>query len=264
MGSTSPSVTEPLGSHNWRGKLRLSTGLVSAALIAASVSCSGSISSDQTSAPSKSVESSTTSRPSATVTVPAIFGVPTPTISDSHRRSVALVRITVCDGSGTGSGFFVTPTLLITNQHVVEDATSVKVQTSDGTVLDVLKIERHATADLARVTVGPSTSTTVAIDASELVSGDDVYVVGFPRGRPLTMTGGRLVEYGPAPTGERVLHISALVEPGNSGGPVFNNAGGVVGIATAIELRTGIAIAIPAAELTEGRARWTPEPITLC
>lgn len=141
---------------------------------------------------------------------------------------------------GLGSGFIISKDgQIVTNNHVVEGADSVSVKLSDGRSFDakvvgsdpmtdiaLLKIE--AEVDLPAVTFGSSEAMRV---------GDEVVAMGNPFGLGGTVTTGivsaksRNINSGPY---DDFIQTDAAINRGNSGGPLFNNAGEVIGVNTAI------------------------------
>tara|TARA_R110001606_G_scaffold305381_1_gene452692 strand:- start:295 stop:1419 length:1125 start_codon:yes stop_codon:yes gene_type:complete len=141
---------------------------------------------------------------------------------------------------GLGSGFIVSKDgQIVTNNHVVEGADSVKVKLSDGRSFDatvvgsdrmtdiaLLKIEAYV--ELPAVKFGSSDSMRV---------GDEVVAMGNPFGLGGTVTTGivsaksRNINSGPY---DDFIQTDAAINRGNSGGPLFNNAGEVIGVNTAI------------------------------
>lgn len=135
--------------------------------------------------------------------------------------------------SGTGSGFFVDDGgTVITNYHVIEDASAAYVTTSDGGAYEVTSVAGYSEEfDIAILTTTISDTMAVATSTS-VTTGESVYVLGSSRGLTGTFSEG-LVS-----TAERMMddipfiQISAPISPGNSGGPVVNAYGEVIGIAT--------------------------------
>jgi hypothetical protein len=134
-----------------------------------------------------------------------------------------------------GTGFFVHPDgFLLTNQHVIEDADEVFVITSEAKKLPARVVKADAYKDLALVKVDISGAPHLALGRSADVNVlDPVIAVGFPYadkiGAELSAYDGKINairESGPIP----MLQIDANVNPGNSGGPVLNDRGEVVGI----------------------------------
>ncbi|GAB4233929.1 MAG: HhoA/HhoB/HtrA family serine endopeptidase [Elainellaceae cyanobacterium] len=156
---------------------------------------------------------------------------------------------------GTGSGFiFTTDGRIITNAHVVEGASTVKVTLKDGrtfegkvmgidTVTDVAAVKIEAT-DLPTVTLGDSTS---------LIPGQWAIAIGNPLGLDNTVTAGIISATGRSSSDVgipdrrvRFIQTDAAINPGNSGGPLLNDQGEVIGINTAIRADAqGLGFAIP-------------------
>ena len=158
-------------------------------------------------------------------------------------------------GQALGSGFFISADgYLVTNNHVVENATQVTVTMDDGRELPAKVIGTDPKTDLALVKVdGSSDFPYVRLASQKARIGDWVLAVGNPFGLGGTVTAGivsaqhRDIGAGPY---DDFIQIDASVNKGNSGGPTFNLAGEVVGVNTAIFSpsggNVGIAFAIPA------------------
>ncbi len=141
--------------------------------------------------------------------------------------------------------------LIITNNHVVEKASSIKVRLNDGKEYDAKVIGKDAKTDIAVIKVSAKNSLPVATlgDSDKLEVGDWVVAVGNPFGLDHTVTAGivsakgRVIGQGPY---DDFIQTDASINPGNSGGPLFNLKGEVVGINTAIVSGgQGIGFAIP-------------------
>lgn len=155
-----------------------------------------------------------------------------------------------------GSGFVIHPTgYIITNEHVIDEATEVNVQFSNGDKLDATVIATDNEHDLAVLKVTPKKPlTAVALGASEdLMIGEPVYAIGNPFGYSGTMTRGivsavdRTLEVDASKSYKGLIQTDASINPGNSGGPLINAYGQVVGVNTAIRADAhgiGFAIAI--------------------
>lgn len=136
-------------------------------------------------------------------------------------------------GVSTGSGFFVKDDgLVVTNNHVVENCTSV----------DVLKVgsasvvARDVSNDLALLrTVGQGRS--VRFRASPIQLGEAVYALGYPYAgtldNGLNFTNGLVSSLAGIQNDSRYIQVTAAVQPGNSGGPLMDEFGGVAGVVTA-------------------------------
>lgn len=155
-----------------------------------------------------------------------------------------------------GSGLIVEPNgIVVTNAHVIEGASSIRVTTLDGRELeaDVLGLDRDT--DLAVLKVQATDLPAVSLGSSaDLLIGETVVAIGNPFGLSNTVTSGVLSARGrsvPSESGERMftdfLQIDASINPGNSGGPLVNLEGTVIGVNTAIiSGAEGIGFAIPA------------------
>ena len=148
-----------------------------------------------------------------------------------------------------GSGFFITPDgYVVTNNHVVENATEVTLVTDDGTTLPAKVIGTDKKTDLALLKVTkPGTYPTVPWASKAPRVGDWVIAVGNPFGLGGTVTAGivsaRGRDIGAGPYDD-FLQIDAPVNRGNSGGPTFNAQGQVVGVNTAIFSPSGGSVGI--------------------
>ena len=148
----------------------------------------------------------------------------------------------------TGSGFFVDGKgTFVTNFHVVEGAYSLAVELSSGerfSQVYVLGIMPDRDLALLRIDAKNTTPVTLGDDA-EAEIGDTVYVMGNPLGMDRTFSNGlvsarRLLE------GTNYIQISAPISPGSSGGPVMDEVGDVIGVATAtFEDGQNLNLAIP-------------------
>ncbi len=158
---------------------------------------------------------------------------------------------------GAGSGFFISNDgFIVTNNHVVANATKITVKLSDGRELDARLVGRDADTDLAVLKVEGSDFKFVTFEeAAEPRVGDWVIAVGNPFGLGGTATAGivsaraRDIGDGTTPYTD-YLQIDAAINRGNSGGPTFDIYGRVIGVNSAIFSPTGgsvgIGFAIPA------------------
>ena len=159
-----------------------------------------------------------------------------PLVAGGAAKNVGAMRssvATVFSSVGTGSGFFIsTNGYLVTNQHVVGDSKYVKIKLLTGRELvgEVLVTKRIR--DVALIKTEPIEITALPTRDGEPNVGDDVYVLGSPLGEKFqgTLTKGVLGGYREF-DGIRYLQSDVAVLPGNSGGPLLDNAGAVVGIA---------------------------------
>ena len=155
---------------------------------------------------------------------------------------------------GLGSGFVINPEgYVVTNNHVVDGATDIKVKFADGRELNGTVVGRDPKTDLALLKVDAHNLTAVPLgDSARLEVGEPVMAVGNPFGLEQTVTTGivsatgRVIGEGPY---DDFIQTDASINPGNSGGPLINARGEAVGINTAIVSggggSVGIGFAIP-------------------
>ncbi len=159
---------------------------------------------------------------------------------------------------GGGSGFIVSEDgHILTNNHVVQDASEITVRLNDGTTRTATLVGADPQSDLAVIridTEGLSTLTPARFaDSDNIRIGQWVVAVGDPFGLTSTITAGVVSATGRSRIGlidyEDFIQTDAAINPGNSGGPLVNLRGEVVGVNTAIASRTGgfmgIGFAIP-------------------
>ncbi len=149
-----------------------------------------------------------------------------------------------------GSGFVIDPSgLIVTNDHVVEDADEITVTLNDGTSLPAKVVGRDAKTDLALVRVMPAKPLPAAHfgDSDRAHVGDWVIAIGNPFGLGSTVTAGivsarnRDIASGPY---DDYIQTDAPINRGNSGGPLFDMDGNVVGVNSAIYSPSGGSVGI--------------------
>ena len=143
--------------------------------------------------------------------------------------------------AASGSGFVITQDgYIITNYHVVEDATSINVTFCNGDSFPATLVGSEAENDIAVLKIDATGLTPVRLGSStDLVVGEEVVAIGNPLGElTFTMTGGmvsaldRTITMSDG-TALNVLQTDAAINSGNSGGPLFNMYGQVIGITNA-------------------------------
>jgi S1-C subfamily serine protease len=137
----------------------------------------------------------------------------------------------------TGTGFFVARDgSFVTNAHVIEDCTMVRVKTDDASILDAKIIARDATNDLAILHLDKSPKKIAALRVA-IRLGEGVAAFGFPHADILSSSGNFTVGNITALSGmgddSRSFQFSAPVQAGNSGGPLLDMFGNVVGVVSA-------------------------------
>ena len=163
-------------------------------------------------------------------------------------QSVVLITCTVqsttfgqvMEGSATGSGFILTENgYVVTNAHVVEGATAITVSTHAGEQMEAKLIGSDTTNDVAVLKVEAENLPAVTVGSSDdLIVGDQVVAIGNPLGElTSTMTVGYVSAKDRDVTTDNtiinMIQTDAAINSGNSGGPLFNMKGEVVGITTA-------------------------------
>jgi serine protease Do len=156
---------------------------------------------------------------------------------------------------GSGSGFIIrNDGIIITNNHVVENAKEILVTLTDKREYNAKVLGRDPKTDLAVIKIEPKGEVPIAKlgDSESLQVGDWVMAIGNPFGLNNTVTAGivsakgRSIGAGPY---DNFIQTDASINPGNSGGPLFNERGEVVGINSAIFSQNGgnigIGFAIP-------------------
>ena len=167
---------------------------------------------------------------------------------------------TVEDG-GTGSGSIIDKRgYIVTNVHVIQNASEIYVSLSDGTQYEAEIVGQDSESDLAVIKFTPPAGTVLKTisfgDSSKLKVGQKVIAIGNPFGLDRTMTTGivsglaRPVRNSNNRIIRNMIQTDAAINPGNSGGPLLDTAGRMVGINTMIVSSSGssagVGFAIPA------------------
>jgi len=156
---------------------------------------------------------------------------------------------------GAGSGFIISKDgYILTNSHVVGDATTIRVRLHDGREFEAENIGSDPRSEVAIIKIEAEDLPVVPLgDSNALEVGEWVIAVGNPFGLSETVTAGIVSALGRRNIGiadfEDFIQTDAAINPGNSGGPLLNIDGKVVGINTAIYTRSGgnmgVGFAIP-------------------
>ncbi len=166
-----------------------------------------------------------------------VFGVETADIYRTAAPSVCLV--TSMDAYGQplslGSGFVVDDAgSVLTNFHVIEGAAAVRIRFPSGSVHQITHVAAYDTAqDMALLESDASSILPLPLGASAVDVGEAILAIGNPRGLEGTLSAGIISGVRTFGDGTRFYQITAPISPGSSGGPVLNERGQVVGIATA-------------------------------
>lgn len=155
-------------------------------------------------------------------------------------------------GGGSGSGFIISPDgFILTNNHVVDNASRVTVTMTDRRQFEATVVGRDPNTDVAVLKVDAENLPTVKLgDADALAVGDWVLALGYPLSLGETVTAGIVSAKGrrigimgqneeAASPIEHFIQTDAAINPGNSGGPLVNLQGEAIGMNTAIASPTG-------------------------
>jgi serine protease Do len=158
------------------------------------------------------------------------------------------VTVEIHVAGGSGAGILWGPDLIVTNAHVAR-APRVRVGLPDDRHVEARLVAADRRADLAMLRIPPTGVAPVAwADSDALRVGAVVVALGHPLGLRRTLTAGVVHAVAPAsPGGRRWIHADLRLAPGNSGGPLADTAGEIVGINTMIV--GGLALAIPINEV---------------
>ena len=152
-------------------------------------------------------------------------------------------------GTALGSGFIISPDgLLVTNNHVIENADEIKIEMLNGTVLEAKVLGTDPKTDIALLKVAPESSLPFVEfgNSDESRVGDWVLAIGNPLGQGFSVSAGIISARGRDLQGpyDDFIQTDAAINRGNSGGPLFNTNGKVIGVNTAILSPNGGSIGI--------------------
>jgi putative serine protease PepD len=220
----------------------LTAALIGGAVASAAILLVGSprrsgstVRSTATSVPVSSTATGTTRDVAAT-------GLTATQIYQRDSTGVVAIKAVTAEGEDEGTGIVLNNEgLILTNDHVIKDATSITVDASGSTktTRTATLVGEEANQDLALIRVDPSglglMPLTLASSSSVQV-GDAVYAIGNPYGLEQTLTRGIVSALGreiSAPDGAKItgaIQTDAALNPGNSGGPLLNEQGQVIGV----------------------------------
>lgn len=199
-------------------------------------------------------------------------------LTELAKPSLVTVRQMGRDGerSGTGSGFIIADGLVVTNLHVIGEGRSIEVELFDGTVCAVTEVhasDKHYDLAVLRVdSAGKKLQSLKIGDSAKIEQGDIIVGFGAPQGLALSVVPGaisaiRKLDPGFAGEGETpefpMLQLAMPIEQGNSGGPVINLEGEVLGIVTLRHRVTeNLGFAVPSNDLQTLLDKPNPVPMS--
>ena len=183
--------------------------------------------------------------------VSVLFGSAGLACADAQKTPAAIYKdyihgvFTIHAGNIYGTGFVVSPGLIATNAHVVGNESIVEIEAQDGTKFQATVVQKDVGHDYAILKPNGIRPFTTAVSlplGPAPAIGESVVVIGSPGGLKGTVTAGIVSQIYP----DGVIQLNVSVNPGNSGGPVFDAQGRVFGIATfKYSKGDGIGFAIP-------------------
>ena len=235
-------------------KKRLALKLVALALVCALLGGAvgaGAMSSVRTAANHRTTEIAVSERETAEVRTVAVTGTKQLTFAELYKAnidSVVSINTTVTtnifnqtvENASAGSGFIITQDgYILTNDHVIDGASTVEVTLYGGETYDAAVIGGDEDYDIAVVKIEAEGLRAVTFgDSAKLSVGEDIAAIGNPLGElTFSMSEGIVSSVNRAinvdGTPFNMIQVSAAINPGNSGGPLFNTYGEVVGIVSA-------------------------------
>lgn len=147
-----------------------------------------------------------------------------------EKCSSATVQVNTTDG--IGSGFFIDQGKIVTNFHVIAGASNINVQTLSGKIYDdVTILGYNSELDIAILKIS-SSNKFLRMNQHGIKAGETVYTIGSSRGFSNTFTNGIVTSVNREFDNVNYIQTNAALSPGNSGGPLLNSYGEVMGINT--------------------------------
>lgn len=158
----------------------------------------------------------------------------------------------IYSGKSEGSGFAIGKNTIVTNAHVIENRNSIMVKTYSGEEYCASVFLYNEPLDIAILSVEGTEFNPLEMGDSDAVKvGEDIYAIGAPRSLDYTLTKGVISNKSRAIGFNKYIQIDAAINSGNSGGPLLNSKGQVIGVnSMKISNAEGIGLAIPISTVT--------------
>lgn len=201
-----------------------------------------------------------------TVTVPGQAGEDLAAVYRGTADGVVRIETTVCDGGGVGSGFPIAPDLVATVAHVVDGARTIALSDEDGVRTGtVIGLDRDREVALVQAS-RPLSGHVFTLAARLPEVGDTVAAIGYPLAGPRSLSRGtvsgldRVADIDGASL-QGLIQTDAALNPGNSGGPLIDLGGAVVGLVEAkVAEGEGLGLAVPATTAAGLLHGWERSP----
>jgi len=153
----------------------------------------------------------------------------------------------IYSGNSLGSGFAVGENCIVTNAHVISNDRNITVVTYGGTEYQASVLGINEKEDIAVLIVKDAKFPYLTVaDITTIKTGNDIYAIGAPKGMTYTLTKGGISAKERMIGNKSYIQIDAAINEGNSGGPLLNDAGQVLGMNTLkMSDSEGIGLAIP-------------------
>jgi len=165
----------------------------------------------------------------------------------------SIFKVMTAGGSGT-SFYLKDKNVFVTNYHVVSNYKKVSLQDKNGMryLATVVVVNPHEDVAFLRTEEKFDIPQLDLYDDASLKQGDKVFVAGYPFGMPFTVTEGVISAPSQLMDGRKFIQTDAAVNPGNSGGPMINGAGKIIGITTSkFNNADNMGFAVPISTLVE-------------
>ncbi len=158
----------------------------------------------------------------------------------------------IYSGNYEGSGFAIGTNTVVTNAHVIGNRNDIKVKTYSGDEYKASIFLFNEALDIAILSVENAEFTPLEVgDCENIKVGEDIYAIGAPTSLDYTLTKGVISSKSRTIGFNKYIQIDAAINSGNSGGPLFNNVGQVIGVnSMKISDAEGIGLAIPISSVT--------------